>query len=189
MNDSARRGGQPVFVLDDVRASFASRGRSLDSVQLTFASAEDMVARLPAGTIVGLAVSSRAAMENPQRLDAILRTIGRAPPTGPAAALVVVGLAGAEGPRAPVAPRDQIHVFVGDVIDGSRRRSATDFDLQATAGEVQIRLRGRNLVTGQGWAIIAIDPRGPLIDAFASDGGQAEWPLRVPGLDVWRVQS
>jgi hypothetical protein len=143
---------------------------------------------LPRGTIVGLAISAAAATVEPARVAEALALIGRRPDADPGQPVVVVGIIGAPAGEAPRIPHaDRIHVLVGDLISGTDRRSPADFELRGSVAEVSVRLEGRVLAEGSGWAMIAIHPGGPLIDAVASEYGVFTWPVRVPGLEIWRV--
>lgn len=176
------------YLLDDLRVVIGGAGARLTSVPLAYANTTDALERLPRGTIVGLAISAAAATAEPARVAEALALIGRAPGADLGRPVVVVGIIGAPSGEAPRIPQaDRVHVLFGDLISGTDRRSPADFELRGSVAEVSVRLEGRVLAEGSGWAMIAIHPGGPLIDAVASEYGVSTWPVRVPGLEIWRV--
>jgi hypothetical protein len=180
--------GGNFYLLDDLREVIGGTGNMLTSVPLAYANPTDALERLPRGTIVGLAISAAASTAEPARVAEALALIGRRPGTDLGKPVVVLGIIGAppgEAPRIPQA--DRVHVLIGDLIPGTDQRSPADFELRGSVAEVSVRLEGRVLAEGSGWAMIAIDPGGPLIDAAASEYGASTWPLRVPRLEIWRV--
>ena len=185
---SARAAGldstAPRFLLEDLARAEPS-GERLSPVPVGYAGAADFVARLPERTIVGVALAASVAEVGPDALHTVLALLGhRNPPAGPT--MVAAGLVGGTPAAGLVRSDGRLHVLIGDPIGAEGQRSPTDFDLRSAADGVSVRLRGRVLATGRRWAVVAIRPGGPLIEAMADGDGDAPWPIRLPGLQVWR---
>lgn len=177
---------EPRYVLEDLAGASPSSGRPAP-VPLSHEGAADYVARLPAGTIVGIAIAVSDPDVGPDAARAALALVGHrdVPAASMVAAVGIVQTAPAAG---LVRDDGRLHVLIGDPIGANGQRSPTDFDLQATADGVSVRLRGRVLATGRRWAVIALRPGGPLVEAMADAGGPAPWPIRLPGLRLYRTQ-
>lgn len=183
----ARPGGAtragPRYVLEDLAATAAAQAR-LTPVPVTYASVADFVARLPAGTIAGIAVAGSEPEVEPRAVRDVLAQLGHQDPPA-ARAVAAAGIVG-KAPAAGLVRADgRLHVLIGDPLGVEGQRSPTDFELRAGAEGVSVRLRGRVLATGRRWAVIALRPGGPLIDAMADAGGSPHWPIGLPGLQLY----
>jgi hypothetical protein len=187
VSPEADRTASPMFVLDDMRAAAEMTGSVVAPVTLSFNGAGDLLTRLPKGTVVGLAISAAAATANQEDVAAALRAIGWAPGEAMTGPVVVTGVAGSAPVAANIVAKERLHVLLGDLIDGRKQRSPADFELRASVAEITIRIQGQDRAAGSGWAVVAFEPGGTLIDVVANDVGGPEWPLRVPGLGVWRA--
>jgi len=177
---------EPRYVLEDLAGGTPPSGHSAP-VPLSHEGAADYVARLPAGTIVGMAIAVSDPDVGLDAARAALALVGhREAPAGSTA--VAVGILGKAPAAGLVRDDGRLHVLIGDPLGADGQRSPTDFDLRVAPDGVSVQLRGRVLATGRRWAVIALRPGGPLIDAMADAGGQPPWPIRLPGLQLYRTQ-
>jgi hypothetical protein len=171
-------------VLDDLRAQ-----QPRTAVTLAFTSPVDAISRLPHGTIIGLAVAAPVISDNAELVKAALQAIGHSTVIDAAAGVAAIGLAGMKDPQAgsqlPLLG-SHVYLWLGDPIGDTGRRSPTDLDVRATDAGVRIRLRGRDVVTSDAWAAIALDRYGRVLATWASDDTAGAWPIDVKGLNVWR---
>lgn len=171
------------FALDDLRPQ-----QPRTAVTLAFANPLDAIGRLPRGTIVGLAVTSPAIADNAPLVNAALQAIGWPTVTDAPRGVAAIGITGTP-PAAPVgAPplRDTFSAWLGEPIGHTGRRSPTDVDVRVNNQGASIRMRGRDVVTSDAWAAIALDRHGRIIATWVTDDTSGTWPLDVKGLNVWR---
>jgi hypothetical protein len=172
------------FVLDDLRAR-----EPRTAVTLAFANPLDAIGRLPQGTIIGLAVASPAIADNAALVKAALQAIGYSGVIDAAAGVGAIGMTGIKDPTpagGSAQPGSHAFLWLGDPIGDTGRRSPTDVDVRVTNAGARIRLRGRDVVTSDAWAAIALDRYGRVLATWASDDTKGAWPLDVKGLNVWR---
>jgi hypothetical protein len=176
------------FMLDDLRHAVDAAAGRVQRVPLTLADPAEILSRVPTGTIVGYAVSQVVAATRPSYLAAALGWIHRLAPAASATGFVTLGVAGRAYESVRETP-SAMHVLVGDPIAGTDRRSPLDLEMSADETRVRIRFRGRDLIDGAAWGLILIDPRGPLLGAFAGHAPAAPIPMEVDGLEIWRLQA
>jgi len=172
------------YLLEDLAGTAHSHDR-LAPVPVAHEGVADYVARLPAGTIVGIAVAVSDPDVGPDAALAALALLGHRdlPAASSVAAVGIVG----KPPAAALRDDGRLHVLIGDPLGADGQLSPADFELRTVADEVSVRLRGRVLATGRRWAVIALRPGGPLIEAMADAEGQPPWPIRLPGLQLYRA--
>ena len=175
----------PQHLLEDLAALATSTGGQLVHVPVTYANVADFVARLPERTIVGVAISGADRDIPRDDVRSVLAQLGhQAPPS--ASTVVAIGVVGRRPGTGMIRDDGRLHVLIGEPLAVDGQRSPTDVELRATSDGVSVYLRGRALAAGRRWVVIALRPGGPLIDAMADSGDEASWPIRLPGLDVWR---
>lgn len=179
------RDDAPHYRLGDYAASTASMDPRLVQVPLSFVNAADLVARLPDGTVVGVAMAASDAAIDREEVRAVLARLGHQPMDG-VAALVVAGVIGQRPAPGLLRHDGRLQVLIGEPLTDAGQRSPTELEMRVMDDGVRVFLRGRNLATGRRWAVIAVRPGGPLIGALADGGRGVAWPINLPGLDVWR---
>jgi hypothetical protein len=168
------------FVLDDLRSAQRSK------VTLAFASPLDAIRRLPTQTIVGFAMTSPMIADHPELANEVLAALGHPPVSDASVGAVAIGVSGDPTRSSPFIRHDSSQLLLGDPIGRSGLRSPADLDLRVTSAGAWIRLRGRDVLSTDGWAAIALDRYGTVLAAFSSDAADGTWPIDIDGLNLWK---